>query len=103
MSPQTQASSRQVDGPLLKVTDLRTAFRTDRGLVKSVDGVSFTLDRGKSLGIVGESGSGKTVLSRSITQIGNAAPCLEVIAHGVAIWPTTPAGNCPGFTLKEKT
>ncbi|HAN34145.1 MAG TPA: dipeptide/oligopeptide/nickel ABC transporter ATP-binding protein, partial [Acidimicrobiaceae bacterium] len=66
MSPQTQASSRQVDGPLLKVTDLRTAFRTDRGLVKSVDGVSFTLDRGKSLGIVGESGSGKTVLSRSI-------------------------------------
>ena len=66
MSPLTQASSRQVDGPLLKVTDLRTAFRTDRGLVKSVDGVSFTLDRGKSLGIVGESGSGKTVLSRSI-------------------------------------
>ena len=66
MSQQPQASSRQVEGPLLKVTDLRTAFRTDRGLVKSVDGVSFTLDRGKSLGIVGESGSGKTVLSRSI-------------------------------------
>lgn len=43
------------------------------------------------------------VLSRSITRVGNAAPCLEVIAHGVAIWPTTPAGNCPGFTLKEKT
>ena len=66
MSPQTQAATRQVTGPLLEVTDLRTAFRTDRGLVKSVDGVSFTLDRGKSLGIVGESGSGKTVLSRSI-------------------------------------
>ena len=44
MSPQTQASSRQVDGPLLKVTDLRTAFRTDRGLVKSVDGLTFVLD-----------------------------------------------------------
>lgn len=43
------------------------------------------------------------VLSRSITRVGNAAPCLEVIAHAVAIWPATRAGNCPGFTLKEKT
>jgi peptide/nickel transport system ATP-binding protein len=61
-----QAATRQIDGPLLQVTDLRTAFRTERGLVKSVDGVSFSLQRGRSLGIVGESGSGKTVLSRSI-------------------------------------
>jgi peptide/nickel transport system ATP-binding protein len=51
---------------LLEVTDLRTHFRTERGLVRAVDGVTFSLDRGKALGVVGESGSGKTVLSRSI-------------------------------------
>jgi len=62
----TQVASRQFDGPLIEVENLKTHFRTDRGLVRAVDGVSFTIDRGKALGIVGESGSGKTVLSRSI-------------------------------------
>jgi peptide/nickel transport system ATP-binding protein len=51
---------------MLEVTDIKTYFETDRGLVRSVDGVSLTLERGKTIGIVGESGSGKTVLSRSI-------------------------------------
>jgi oligopeptide/dipeptide ABC transporter ATP-binding protein len=53
-------------GPLLQVQDLHTHFRTSRGLLRAVDGVSFELDRAKTLGIVGESGSGKTVLARSI-------------------------------------
>ena len=66
MSELIQASSRDIDGPLLELTDVTTHFRTPRGLVRAVDGVSFTLDRGKALGIVGESGSGKTILSRSI-------------------------------------
>ena len=51
---------------LLKVVDLKTHYLTSRGPVRAVDGVSLTLDRGKTLGVVGESGSGKTQLSRSI-------------------------------------
>ena len=51
---------------LLEVEDIRTWFNAEVGVVKAVDGVSFTLDRGKTLGVVGESGSGKTILSRSI-------------------------------------
>jgi len=60
--------------PLLEVHDLRTYFDTPRGMLKAVDGVSFSLDRGETIGIVGESGSGKSVLVRSIMNIlpGNA-------------------------------
>jgi peptide/nickel transport system ATP-binding protein len=66
MSIRIQASTRAVDGPLLELHDVRTHFQTPRGVVRAVDGVSLTLQRGKALGIVGESGSGKTILSRSI-------------------------------------
>ena len=54
---------------LLEVQDLQTHFRTRSGVVRAVDGVSFALERGGSLGIVGESGSGKTVTSLSIMRL----------------------------------
>ena len=66
MTVRLQTEGRVESGVLLEVTDLATHFRTERGMVRAVDGVTFTLERGRALGVVGESGSGKTVLSRTI-------------------------------------
>ena len=69
----------------LDVRDLRVHFPTDDGLVKSVDGLSFHVERGKTLGVVGESGSGKSVTSMSVMGLhheGSANISGEILLDG---------------------
>jgi len=73
------------NGPLLEVRDLRVSFRTEDGVVKAVDGVSFSVSEGETLGIVGESGSGKSVTMMSVMRLiidPNAQFAGEVIYKG---------------------
>jgi ABC-type dipeptide/oligopeptide/nickel transport system ATPase component len=58
-----------VSEPLLQVEDLRVHFKTERGIVHAVNGISFEIEPGQTLGIVGESGCGKSVTSLAILGI----------------------------------
>jgi oligopeptide/dipeptide ABC transporter ATP-binding protein len=72
-----------VSGVLLEVDDLRTEFRTRRGTVHAVDGLSFTLEAARTLGIVGESGCGKSVTALSIA--GLLPPAAHVVSGSVRL------------------
>jgi peptide/nickel transport system ATP-binding protein len=68
---------------LLEVKDLRTYFHTDDGIVKAVDGVNFSVEKGKTLGIVGESGCGKSVTNLTIMGLN---PKRNTVSSGQALW-----------------
>jgi peptide/nickel transport system ATP-binding protein len=85
-----------LDGSLLEIENVKTQFKTPRGLVHAVDGVSFTLERGKTIGIVGESGCGKSVLSRSIMGL---LPS-NVVRHGSIRFEGHEIGNAKSNDMR---
>ena len=93
MSDVAETTPGDAGAPILVVEDLRTHFAVPAGSVKAVDGVSFELGRGRTLGVVGESGSGKTVLSRSIMGLNvasNATTTGSVVYDGQQLVGRTP-------------
>ena len=83
---------------LLEVEDLHVSFATSRGQLQAVQGVSFTLGQGKTLGIVGESGSGKTVLSRAVMGL---LPRASTTQTGSVRYDTQEILNAPNDELRE--
>jgi oligopeptide/dipeptide ABC transporter ATP-binding protein len=77
--------------PLLSVEDLRVHFRTRRGIVHAVDGVSLEIHDGETLGLVGETGSGKSVTARALTRLVPVPPGIH--AGGRALF--RPRRTCP--------
>jgi len=85
--------------PLLEVTDLRTSFHTRSGVCRAVDGVSFSLEAGETLGLVGESGSGKSVTCYSLLGLVPQPP--GRIEGGTARFGGLDLLHCPAARLRD--
>jgi len=85
-APVDAAAGSDPDETILEVKNLTTQFRTPAGPLVAVDDVSFSLKRGRALGLVGESGSGKSVTARSVMRLlprSNVVTTGEVMLHGI--------------------
>src|SRR5881296_122223 len=85
--------------PLLRVTNLRTFFHTRNGVVRAVNGVSFAIEKGETLGIVGESGSGKSVTGYSLLRLIPQPP--GRIESGQAMFDGVDLLSCPRNALQK--
>jgi peptide/nickel transport system ATP-binding protein len=83
---------------LLEVRDLKTHFRTDDGIVKAVDGVSFTVEKGQTLGIVGESGCGKSVTCLTVMGLN---PKATTISSGEVLFKGEEILHAPSAKLRD--
>ncbi len=87
------------NGTILSVSDLKTWFHTEDGVVKAVDGISFELKKGETLGIVGESGSGKSVTNLSVMRLIPEPP--GQIAGGSVVFDGTDVLGLPIDKVRE--
>ena len=83
-----------MDTPLIQVRDLKKYFETPSGMLHAVDGVSFDIEKGKTLGVVGESGCGKSTLGRVLL---NLLPATE----GEVLFNGTPVTGANKQQMKE--
>ncbi len=94
MDAQTQSAE-----PLLRISQLRTHFRTDDGVVRAVDGVDLDVHRGETVCVVGESGSGKTVTAHSVLKLIAMPPGL--FAGGEILWKGRDLLRSNGATMRK--
>ena len=94
------ASPTTSDAPILEVSELTTQFHTRAGVVKAVDGVSFSLHKGEIIGLVGESGSGKSVTGFSL--IGLVDPPGRIVSGSVKLDGQELVGLSPAALRKVR-
>ena len=89
---------------LLEIRGLKTHFDTDDGMVRAVDGVDLTIDRGETLGVVGESGCGKTVTAMSVLKLIDMPPGRFVAGRSsgrAATWSRSAPTRCAASAARK--